>query len=72
MPGTMPLVESVTWRGAEPDALGIEHDSHGGHRRVVIQQRLALAHQHHVGLRRKLLAIFLRAPPEPAPRFLPP
>ncbi len=59
MPGTMPLVESVTCRGAERDALGIEQNSHGGHRRVVVEQRLALAHQHDVGLRRELLAIFL-------------
>ena len=60
MPGTMPLVESVTCRGRKPDALGIEQDPHRGHRRVVIEQRFALAHQHDIGLRRKLLAIFLQ------------
>ena len=43
----------------ERDSLGIEQDAHGGHRRVIIEQRLALAHQHDVRLRRELLAIFL-------------
>ena len=44
--------------GRQPDAFGIEQDPHRGHRRVVVEQRLALAHQNHVGLRRKVFAIF--------------
>ena len=59
MPGTMPLVESVTCARRERDSLGIEQNAHGGHRRVIVEQRLALAHQHDVRLRRELLAIFL-------------
>ena len=56
----MPLVESVTCRGRERDALGIEQDAHGGHRRVVVEQRFALAHQHDVGLRRKRFPILFQ------------
>jgi len=42
------------------DSLGIEQDAHGGQRRVIIEQRLALAHQNHIRLRGELFAVFLK------------
>ncbi len=45
--------------GRERDAIGIEHDPHRGHRRVVVEHRFALAHENDIRLRRELFAIFL-------------
>ena len=44
--------------GSEPDAFGIEQNPHGSHRRVIVEQRFALAHQDYVRLRRKIFPIF--------------
>src|SRR5207249_409260 len=43
-----------------PHALRVQEDAHCRHHRLEIQQRLALPHQHNIGLRRELCFVLLQ------------